>query len=66
MKIWVDSREKWTQPQSSDTHLSAYFDRHGIEWEVKKLKEYFDKQEQRFADYTAQMSLFSGFLQERL
>lgn len=37
MKIWIDSREKWTQPQSSDTHLSAYFDRHGIDWEVKKL-----------------------------
>lgn len=29
-------------------------------------KEYFDKQEQRFADYTAQTSLFSGFLQESL
>lgn len=37
MKLWIDSREKWTQPQSSDTHLSAYFDRHGIDWEVKKL-----------------------------
>ena len=37
MKLWIDSREKWTQPQSSDTHLSAYFDRHGIDWEVRKL-----------------------------
>lgn len=37
MKIIVDSREKWTQPNSTDTHISAYFDRHGIEWEVRKL-----------------------------
>lgn len=29
-------------------------------------KEYFDKQEQRFADYTAQTSLFGGFLQESM
>lgn len=29
-------------------------------------KEYFDKQERRFADYTAQTSLFGGFLQESM
>lgn len=37
MKLWIDSREKWTQPQSKDKHISGYFDRQGIEWEVKKL-----------------------------
>lgn len=37
MKILCDSREKWTQPNSKDTHISAYFDRHGIEWEVCAL-----------------------------
>lgn len=37
MKLLVDSREKWTQPNSTDTHIRDYFDRHGIEWEVKKL-----------------------------
>lgn len=35
--LWVDSREKWTQPNSTDTHIKDYFDRHGIEWEVRKL-----------------------------
>lgn len=33
----VDSREKWTQPGNKDTHISDYFTRHGIEWEVRKL-----------------------------
>ena len=33
----VDSREKWTQPNSTDTHIKKYFDRHGIEYEVRKL-----------------------------
>lgn len=37
MLIICDSREKWTHPGSTDTHISAYFDRHGIEWEVRKL-----------------------------
>ena len=37
MKIIVDSREHWTHPNSTDTHISDYFDRHGIEWEVRKL-----------------------------
>ena len=36
----VDSREKWTQirpGQKPDTHISAYLERHGIPWEVRKL-----------------------------
>ena len=37
MKLLIDSREKWTQPQSKDKHISGYFERQGIEWEVKKL-----------------------------
>lgn len=37
MKIICDSREKWTQPNSKDTHIKEYFDRHGIEYEVRAL-----------------------------
>lgn len=37
MKCWVDSRERWTQPNSTDKHIRDYFDRHGIEYEVKAL-----------------------------
>lgn len=37
MMVIVDSREKWTQPGSHDRHIPDYFDRHGIEWEVRKL-----------------------------
>ena len=37
MKCLVDSREKWTQPDSTDKHISDYFDRHGLEWKVQKL-----------------------------
>ena len=37
MKILCDSREHWTQPNSTDTHIRGWFDRHGIEWEVRKL-----------------------------
>ena len=37
MKILCDSREKWTQPNSKDNHIFDYFNRHGIEWEVRKL-----------------------------
>ena len=37
MTILCDSREKWTQPNSTDTHIRDWFDRHGIEWEVRKL-----------------------------
>lgn len=33
----VDSREQWTQSRSSDTHLKNYFERHNIEYEVRKL-----------------------------
>lgn len=37
MHILVDSREKWTQSGSTDTHLSSYFERHGITWTIVKL-----------------------------
>lgn len=37
MTILCDSREHWTHPNSKDKHISAYFDRHGIEWRVQKL-----------------------------
>lgn len=37
MKIIVDSREKWTQPNSADTRIRDYFDRHGIAYAVQKL-----------------------------
>lgn len=37
MRLLVDSREKWTQSGSTDTHLSAYFVRHGIDWTVQAL-----------------------------
>lgn len=33
----VDSREQWTQARSKDTHIKRYLDRHGIEYEVRKL-----------------------------
>ena len=37
MVIICDSREKWTHPGSTDTHISGYFDRHGIEYKIRKL-----------------------------
>ena len=37
MKIYVDSREKWTHDGSTDTHIRRYLEKHSIEWEVKKL-----------------------------
>ena len=37
MKLLVDSREKWTQSNSSDVHLRNYFEKHSIEYEVRKL-----------------------------
>ena len=36
----VDSREQWTQTKrgrNPDTHISAYLERHGIPWVVRKL-----------------------------
>ena len=33
----IDSREKWTQPGSRDTHIKNYFERHQIPYEVRKL-----------------------------
>ncbi len=38
MKIICDSREKWTQAGSTDRHIPDWFDRHGLEWEVRKLE----------------------------
>jgi ERCC4-type nuclease len=38
LKIIVDSREKWTQPGSTDRHISDWFLKHGIEYEVRKLE----------------------------
>lgn len=35
--LLVDSREKWTQPNSGDTHIKDYLDRHGIEYSVVPL-----------------------------
>lgn len=35
--LWVDSREKWTQQGSRDTHIRAYLDRHGVDYEVRAL-----------------------------
>ena len=37
MKLLVDSREKWTQSNSSDVHLRNYFEKHSIEYEIRKL-----------------------------
>lgn len=37
MKIYVDSREKWAHDGSADRHIRDWFDRHEVEWEVKKL-----------------------------
>lgn len=33
----VDSREQWTQERSTDTHIPNWLDRHGIQWEKRKL-----------------------------
>lgn len=33
----VDSREHWTHPNSTDTHISDYLARHGIQYVVRKL-----------------------------
>lgn len=35
--LWIDTREKWTQPGSTDTHIKSYFEKHGIPYEVKTL-----------------------------
>ena len=35
--LHVDSREKWTQPNSTDTHIKDYLERNGIPYEVRKL-----------------------------
>ena len=35
--LWCDSREKWTQPNSTDTHIKDYLNRNRIPYEVRKL-----------------------------
>ena len=35
--LLIDSREKWTQKDSADTHIKRYLDRHNVLYEVKKL-----------------------------
>ena len=35
--LYVDSREHWTHPGSTDTHIRRYLERHQIEYEVRKL-----------------------------
>lgn len=37
LKILCDSREKWTQQGSADTHISKYFQQHGVDYEIVKL-----------------------------
>lgn len=37
MVLIVDSREKWTLPNSKDSHIKSYLDRHGIAYTVRKL-----------------------------
>lgn len=37
--IIVDTREKWTQAGNTDTHIKAYFEKHGIPFKVQKLDE---------------------------
>ena len=38
MLILCDSREKWTQPGSTDRHIPDWFVKHGIDYEVRKLE----------------------------
>lgn len=35
--LQIDSREKWTQPGSTDTHIKSYFEKHDIPYEVVAL-----------------------------
>ena len=35
--VITDSREKWTQPGSTDTHIKSYFEKHGIPYKVRTL-----------------------------
>lgn len=37
MIVICDSREKWTQSDRKDCHIKEYFDRHGIEYVIRKL-----------------------------
>ena len=33
----IDTREKWTHDGSQDMHIRKYLDKHGIEYEIRKL-----------------------------
>lgn len=35
--VLCDSREKWTQPNSTDTHIKDYLERNGIPYKVRTL-----------------------------
>lgn len=37
MRLYVDTREKWTQAGSRDRHIAEYLERHEIPWHLKKL-----------------------------
>lgn len=69
---WIFKRYAKQGDKILDTHLGSGSSRiaaydAGLDFVGCEIdKEYFDKQEQRFADYTAQTSLFGGFLQEEL
>lgn len=67
---WIFKRYAKQGDKILDTHLGSGSSRiaaydAGLDFVGCEIdKEYFDKQERRFADYTAQTSLFGGFLQE--
>lgn len=69
---WIFKRYAKHGDKILDTHLGSGSSRiaaydAGLDFVGCEIdKEYFDKQEQRFADYTAQTSLFGGFLQEEM
>lgn len=69
---WIFKRYAKQGDKILDTHLGSGSSRiaaydAGLDFVGCEIdKEYFDKQEQRFADYTAQTSLFGGFLQEEM
>lgn len=37
MLLLVDTREHWTHPGSTDTHIKGYLVRHGVDFEIRKL-----------------------------
>lgn len=69
---WIFKRYAKQGDKILDTHLGSGSSRiaaydAGLDFVGCEIdKEYFDKQEKRFTDYTAQTSLFGGFLQEEM